>query len=117
MRLTLDIDGLKRNQLLYSIIKINQLFYHGIIDEIYMSSSKKGYHIIIYGLKITFEDCINFRKMLGDDRRRIYIDKIRDRQGHSTQVLFDYKGRKKSKKLYDRKRNINILPVELRSLV
>lgn len=115
MRITIDIDN--KRELKKVILKINDFFNKKIIDEICQSSSKRGYHIIIYDLNITFDECMILRKIFGDDRRRLYIDSIRHRQGHATQVLFTSKSGKRIKKVFDRKRNINKLPPTVRYLV
>lgn len=99
MRLTLDIDSKK--ELRECFRRIDECFSLDIIDEVWESSSKRGYHVVIYGLNFSFEEVTAWRYMLGDDRKRIYIDTIRQKRGHATQVLFTSKDGKRAKKVYD----------------
>lgn len=116
MRLTIDIDN--RKDLKKVVNRINTFFDNRkMIDEIWLSSSGRGYHIIIYGLKITFEQCLELRKFFGDDKLRVYIDSIRDKVGHATQVLFTTKENKKAMKLYDSSTNLNTLPRYIATVV
>ena len=105
MRLTIDLDT--KQELNPCLRKINDLFGYIATDEVWRSSSGRGYHVIIYGLKITFKRLQALRVLLNDDARRVYIDNIRDKQGHATQVLFTEKAGKKAVLMYDRKRKIN----------
>lgn len=116
MRLTIDIDNKK--ELVKIVKRINSFFDNRkLIDEIWLSSSGRGYHIIIYGLQITFEQCLELRSFFGDDKLRVYIDRIRDKVGHATQVLFTSKENKQAMKLYDSSTNLNALPKYIATIV
>lgn len=109
MRITIDLD--KKSDLRKTLIKINSYFNKPMVDEIWLSSSKRGYHLIISHLNITFETSLFLRRIFNDDIKRIYIDTLRDKVGHATQVLFTSKGHKKSKLLYSKAKKINKLPI------
>jgi len=57
--------------------------------EIKLSSSKKGYHLIAWHDKgYSFKFSLFIRKLAGDDKIRINLDK---KTGRQVQVLFDEK--------------------------
>ena len=55
-----------------------------------------GYHVIAYGLPISFETSLMLRKMLGDDLGRIKFDEDSYRLdlGKPLQILYTKKGEK-----------------------
>ncbi len=115
MRVTIDID--RKRDLRKSLKKIRTLLGKGYISYIYKSPSGRGYHIIISNLNITWDESWILRQVFCDDKKRIKIDFIRDQLRQVTQVLWDRKGNKKAKILYDRKRKINILPITYRRYI
>jgi len=85
MRLTIDLDSWWFTDLQRVINKAIELGL-GFPDIIRRSPSKKGYHLIWYGLKLSKNEIIKLRLMLGDDVNRIYFDIVCD--GKPEQVLF-----------------------------
>jgi hypothetical protein len=86
VRLTIDIDN--REDL--GTVIFRGLYYVGKKpDVIRLSSSKRGYHVIWRGLKISEERSIELRKLIGDDPKRIYLDECSDIR--TKQVLFSKK--------------------------
>lgn len=67
-------------------------------DEIYRT--RRGFHIIWKDLPITFEQSLRYRKLIGDDKNRIALDK--DCPEKPKQVLFT----KKTVKYLDKEGNI-----------
>ncbi len=114
LRITIDLDNKK--DLKKCVDKIITVFKYNPIDEIYLSASKKGYHIIIRGLKLTWRESWLLRDLFMDDKKRIHIDHIRNSLNQVTQVLWTLKGTKKAKKVYDKKRKFNILPIYYKRL-
>jgi len=85
MRVTVDIDTKNPLVLLTAILK-------GIIlcrsfPEI--ESSRRGFHLIWYGLNIDEETMLRYRRIIGDDENRIRLDSISDKR--IKQVLFTEK--------------------------
>lgn len=115
MRITIDLDNKK--DLNKCLKKILVVFRYNPIDEIYLSPSKRGYHIIIRNLKITWRQSWLLRYLFLDDRMRHHIDYKRNSLNQVTQVLWNLKGTKKARKIYDKKRKFNILPFITRSIL
>ena len=115
MRITIDLDNKK--DLKKCVDKIITVFRYNPIDEIYLSASRKGYHIVIRRLGITWRQSWLLRDLFMDDKKRVHIDHIRDSLNQVTQVLWNLKGTKKAKKVYDKKRKFNILPKSYRLLL
>lgn len=95
MRLTIDLDDKTQ----FEKVKFKLLTLFGIIHEIYLSPSKRGYHFIVYNLPTTFEENIILREICNDDKMRIYLDRTLIKKKPS-QVLWNEKGRKKAKLVY-----------------
>ena len=115
MRITIDLDNKK--DLKKCINKIITVFRYNPIDEIYLSASKRGYHVIIRNLNITWRQSWILRDLYMDDKKRVHIDHIRESLHQVTQVLWTLKGTKRAKKVYDKKRKFNILPKVYRRLL
>jgi hypothetical protein len=110
LRLTIDLD--KRKSLRKILIKINSFFNAKIIDEIWVSASKRGYHLISYGIKADYDIMFLMRQIFGDDKWRIKIDMLKRKYtGNGLDVLWTQKGKKKAIKIYDKFNKINKLPV------
>ena len=64
--------------------------------EVCRSADGGGYHIIAYGLPISFKTSLMLRKMLGDDPSRIKFDEdsYRLSLGKPLQILYTKKGEK-----------------------
>lgn len=94
MRVTIDIDerDLVRLGKIIAFFRKN----YGIIPEVRVSSSGRGFHVIAYGLDISYEESLKIRKMLGDDANRVMLDEsiLKPKQ-----VLFSVKNGKKSRVL------------------
>lgn len=84
MRITVDIDSDSKLNLLWKLSK--GLLLCRKIPEIKRTS--RGYHLIWYGLKISFKRHFLYRKFIGDDENRIRLDMNPKRLG---QVLFTEK--------------------------
>lgn len=115
MRITIDLDH--KRDLKKCINKILTVFKYNPIDEIYLSASKRGYHVIIRNLNITWRQSWLLRDLFLDDKTRVHIDHIRNSLNQVTQVLWSLKGTKKAKKVYDKKRKFNILPKYYRTIL
>lgn len=90
MRVTVDLDNPSQLQLLKTYFNMKQL---GEV-EVCISSSGKGYHLIVSGLPLTFQKALELRRLLTDDNNRIWFDEY----GHKNkpkQVLFTKKGKRK----------------------
>lgn len=112
MRITIDLDHKK--DLGRCVKRFREIFLFNPIDEIYLSASRKGYHIICHDLAIDFYMSWILRNMLLDDPKRVQIDLWRDEKGQVTQVLWNKKGKNRVKKVYDRIRKINKLPKSIK---
>jgi len=87
MRLTIDLDSWWFQDLQSIIFKADFLGLP-FPDIIRKSPSKKGYHIIWYGLSKE-DDILKYRLLLKDDTARIFFDVV----GEPKQVLFKKKRR------------------------
>ncbi len=72
MRVTVDLDTLKRKRLGKVFRRLIKLT--GKVPEIRRSSGGKGYHLIVRGLDISYEESIWIRYRCGDDVKRIIFD-------------------------------------------
>jgi len=86
MRVTVDIDSKWWNDLFRVLEKGFELGL-GMPNEI--RKTRRGYHIIWRGLSITKEECLELRKKLGDDEKRIMLDQTKPYKPF--QVLFTKK--------------------------
>ena len=71
MRVTLDIDH--HNELRRLMQYFNMKHICGV-DEIRVSSSGRGLHLIKRGLNISYEDSLKIRDMLGECENRLKFD-------------------------------------------
>jgi len=93
MRVTIDLDERNEEKLLKIIAYFVKNFK--VFPEVRISSSGRGYHVVVRGLNISFEESIRLRKKLGDDAKRIEFDlktKFKPKQ-----ILFREKNGKKAK--------------------
>lgn len=95
MRLTLDIDSESRSRL-EGTLGLMALLFKGKTVWFRRSASKKGYHVLVSGIeeanyRLSFNELLSLRRVLGDDHVRIAYDAHRFKLGLPTQVLFDYK--------------------------
>jgi len=97
MRLTLDIDNKSRRYLEGKVNLVRRLFPNKKLRVDY--SPRKGFHLFVYGLNLNWERVLAYRKLLGDDPRRIAIDKVRWARGCNCQVMFSSKGNEQSRRL------------------
>jgi len=72
MRVTVDLDTLKRKRLGKVFRRLIKLT--GKVPEVRRSSGGKGYHLVVRGLKISYLESIWIRYRCGDDMRRIMFD-------------------------------------------
>jgi hypothetical protein len=72
MRVTVDLDdkSIKRLKKVYRRL----CFLTGKAPKVRASSFGKGYHLIVWGLDITYQESLWIRYKCGDDMRRIYFD-------------------------------------------
>ena len=83
MRVTIDVDHQ------FNFLQIQKgIEMFGRFPEIRKSPSGRGYHLIWRNLQISWEESMKYRRLLGDDPRRIMIDKV---SRGATQVLFSKK--------------------------
>lgn len=92
MRVTVDLDSWWFTDLQKTIIKAEQIGL-GFPHKIRKSPTKRGYHLIWYGLNLSEDDTIKIREILNDDPIRVKLDK--ERPNKPKQVLFT------KKKIYD----------------
>jgi len=87
VRITLDIDDRSvRN--VKKVIKRVEKFLGKKPDEIYVT--RKGFHLVIKGLKISFWESLVWRALLGDDPYRVIYDMRCETK--PKQILFSSKG-------------------------
>ena len=104
MRITVDLDYPSQLQLLKTYFNMKTM---GIV-EIAESSGGKGYHLIVSGLPLSFQQAIEIRRWLGDDQQRIKFDLQHKNQSKPKQILFTKKGKKRIRWLTEK--NILALP-------
>lgn len=88
MRVTVDLDSWWFTDLQRTILKAIEVGI-GLPDKIRKSPTKRGYHLIWYGLNLSNEDVTKIREALNDDPLRIQLDK--ERPNKPKQVLFTRK--------------------------
>ena len=86
MRVTCDIDTKNKVKLVWSLIK-GCILCGKFPDEI--RETKKGYHFIWRGLNINEKRSLWYRRIIGDDPNRIFLDSCSNKR--ITQVLFSEK--------------------------
>lgn len=85
MRITMDLDFPSQLKLLSTYFNLRQF---GMV-EVRVSASGMGYHMIVRGLNITYEDSLRIRAMLGECRTRLRFD---SEENHKMkQILWDQK--------------------------
>jgi len=91
MRLTLDLDEINwKVSFAYQSMKVlSKIFGRGEEPRIRLSSSGRGVHLKVHGLKLGFWTIILLRRLLGDDRMRIRFDIRRHKK--PKQILFTVK--------------------------
>jgi len=92
MRITVDLDDKRWWKVLWVVFK-GCLLIRKFPDEIRVSATGKGYHIIWRNVDVDHTTMLRYRKIIGDDRNRIKLDAM---TGRVTQVLF----KKKTVKYY-----------------
>jgi len=85
MRVTIDYDSESYIGLLWRILK--GIFLCKKLPNIKKSS--KGYHLVWSGLNISERDMFKYRKIIGDDKNRIRLDRCSKKR--IKQVLFTEK--------------------------
>jgi len=73
MRVTVDLDG-------PGVERFRRAFWTlyretGKVPEVRVSSGGKGFHLIVRGLPITFEESLRIRGLAGDDPMRMRFDR------------------------------------------
>lgn len=88
IRLTADLDTLDL-MFIQKIIKKVFVYIPSINKLELNKSNSKGYHLIVWSSSfITKKDIFILRELIGDDKNRIRLDKIR---GRGLQTLFNRK--------------------------
>jgi len=88
MRVTLDLDHVSELETLKTYLRMKRM---GRV-EAELSARRKGPHLIVSGLPITFQESIELRRWLGDDTARIDFDEYLY-EYKTKQVLFTKKGK------------------------
>lgn len=96
MQVTFDIDsrGWLANLRAFAV-SLYVLKHHGKPGAnltVKSSPSGSGFHYIVDNVRVSKRELLKFRRVGGDDERRIRFDVLREAQGYPTQVLF-YKKR------------------------
>jgi len=98
MRVTIDLDTRDWYELV-KVLKAGFDFKLGMPKKI--EKTRKGYHIVWDGLKLSKDEAIAIRSIIGDDDMRVFFDLMTP----PFQVLFRKKRRKKIKVVrYDAER-------------
>jgi hypothetical protein len=100
MRVTVDLDKCGYLRLLMTYF--NARYLTGREPEIRRSASGRGYHLIVRGLRTTWDGCFVLRRLLGDD---------------GTRVLFDEASVRPRQVLWESKRGRHVEAVDPRSLL
>lgn len=90
MRLGLDWDNMTKTKFKRKFGLIKIMFPNYRVQK-ERSAGGKGFHVIVYGLPKDFEEHFNIREWLGDDERRLRMDKLRHRDGVAINVLYTHK--------------------------
>lgn len=85
MRVTVDIDS--KNPIVLAIAIIKGIILCRNFPQI--EKSRRGFHLIWYGLNIDENKMLLYRKLIGDDENRIRLDSLSDKR--IKQVLFTEK--------------------------
>jgi len=88
MRVTIDLDSKSNFKFMWTLIKGLALIRKPP-EMIRLSASGRGYHFIWRGLNITQEQAYLYRRIIGDDKNRIRLDKLSTKR--VKQVLFTKK--------------------------
>ena len=90
MRLTVDWDNMTLTKFMRKIGLVRVMFPNRRIES-ERSAGGKGFHVIVYGLPKDFQEHFNLREWLGDDEKRLHMDKLRYRDGVAINVLYTHK--------------------------
>jgi len=103
MRLTLDWDDITKDEMIRRLRVVRSFFPTNDI-EVYLSSSGKGFHVIVYDLNVGLEESFKIREMFWDDHKRLTYDKFKSEISSMipTQILFTKKLGKHSTLIYRR---------------
>jgi len=103
MRLTLDWDNISKKEMVKRLELVKNFFPFNDI-EVYLSASGKGFHVIVYNASNDFDEILFFRRIFGDDLKRVKYDEIKHKISKlvPTQILFDKKKGKYAKLIYKR---------------
>lgn len=85
MRITLDLDEPSQLKLLKAYYNLRRF---GNV-EIRRSASGRGYHMIVRGLQISYEDSLTIRAMLGECETRLRFDSEKNKK--MKQILWSAK--------------------------
>lgn len=85
VRVTIDLDDKRWWRVLWTVFK-GCVLIGRFPDEIRVSATGKGYHIIWRNLDIDKMKMFRYRRLIGDDRNRIKLDMMCEKK--ITQVLF-----------------------------
>ena len=97
MRLTLDWDNIDEKEFKSRIDNLRVIFPDNkIIARI---SANGNHHVVIYDTKFEFPLAIKFRRIYGDDPKRIACDEENHKRGIPSNVLFSQKDGKKAKNI------------------
>ena len=88
MRVTIDLDSAEMLPVLSAYYNLKQL-----TDDVEVYRTRRGYHVIGYGLPISAKDALTIREHLGDDSNRIYLDEVAAKGGNAKpqQILWTHK--------------------------
>ena len=73
MRVTIDLDDKRWWKVMWVLLK-GCLIFRKFPDEVRLSATGKGYHIIWRGLNISEAEMFRYRKIIGDDKNRVGLD-------------------------------------------
>lgn len=99
LQLTIDADrcGKRKERGILGILK---LLFPGRRIEVSISSSGRGRHFVVHNASDNWDEISRYRRMLGDDRLRLEIDKIRKTCRANTQVLYTQKRRRMARAIH-----------------
>jgi len=87
MRVTIDIDRKSRRRLRKVYRRLIKLT--GKAPKVYLSAFRKGYHLIVSDINISYKESLKMRLKCGDDVKRLYFDMEAD--GKPRQILWSRK--------------------------